>query len=265
MFFILSKLLPLFVYPVGLSCFLLLLSYWLPEQSRWRRGLLAAVFLLLWLSSSSFVSDRLLYSLERRYLPPAELPQGDVIVVLGGGTRSADYPRQIVEVSDSGDRVIYAAWLYHQGVADTLLVTGGDASVFSPPNSATSAANMLALLQILGVPETAVIQEHRSLNTYENALYSKPLLEEIEAEKILLVTSAFHMPRSVAIFEKQNISVIPMPTDFEIILYEENPEDSPNFVNLLSKFLPEVSNLDETTTVIKEYLGMFVYWLRGWL
>src|SRR5690606_30182135 len=73
---------------------------------------------------------------------------------------------------------------------------------------------MTELLVALGVPEEAILPEDRSRNTYENALYVRELLAQADSNEIVLVTSALHMPRSVAIFERQGFSVTPAPVDY---------------------------------------------------
>lgn len=265
MFIYLSKLLPIFVYPIGLACILMLISLFRPRQPRWQRGLVGLALLILWLSSSRLVAATLLRSLEWRYLPPAEVPTADVIVVLGGGTKTAEYPRPTVEVSEAGDRTLYAAWLYHQGVAEHLLLTGGHVFTSTLATEPPEAEDMLTIMQMLDVPDEAIWLETKSRNTYENALYSRPLLAEKGINTILLVTSAIHMPRSVAIFEKQGFTVIPLPTDFIVTESSWQEITSLTFQGQFGNVLPTVENLQFTTWALKEYIGMAVYRLRGWL
>ena len=111
MFVYLSKLLPLLVYPLGLACILLILALALAKHPRWRRGLVIAALALLWLGSNRWVSYGLARSLEWRHLPPDTAPRAAAVVVLGGGTESADPPRPMTEINDAGDRVLYAARL----------------------------------------------------------------------------------------------------------------------------------------------------------
>jgi uncharacterized SAM-binding protein YcdF (DUF218 family) len=107
--------------------------------------------------------------------------------------------------------------------------------------------------------------ETESLNTYENAILSKPMLQAEEAETVLLVTSALHMPRSVAIFEKQGIPVIPAPTDYEFLQADWQVTDSGDRLFYAMSFMPEADSLELTTQTLKEYLGILIYRLRGWL
>ena len=265
MFIFLSKLLPIFVYPVGLTCIFILLAAALPQRHRWRRRLMGLAFLLLWLSSSSLVAAPLVRSLEWRYLPPTDVPPAEVIVVLGGGTKTADYPRQIVELSEAGDRTLYAAHLYHQGKADHILLSGGNVFTDTLTNAPPEAEDMLAIMQMLNVPEEAIWLETESRNSYENALYSHTLLQNKGIHTILLVTSAIHMPRAVALFEKQGFTVIPLPTDFVVTQQGWEAITRPTFLAQLGNVLPTVENLQLTTWAMKEYVGTAVYRLQGWL
>ena len=124
MILFLSKLLPLFVYPLGLACIILLITLFLKTGTKWKEISIAVAFALLWLGGNRWVSVSLRRSLEWQYVPPDLLPVVDVIVVLGGGTESAQFPRPIVELNSAGDRMLYAGWLYHQGVAPKLLLSG---------------------------------------------------------------------------------------------------------------------------------------------
>jgi len=264
MFVYLSKLLPLLVYPLGLACILLALALIFDKRRVWRRGMMIAALALLWLGSNRWVSYGLARSLEWRHLPVQNTPQAEVIVVLGGGTESADPPRPMTEVNGAGDRVLYAARLYHQGVAPKILVSGGNLD-FSTARGETPAEEMADLLALTNVPQDAIWLQSDSQNTYEDALYSTQILEKQGIEEIILVTSALHMPRSLALFEKQGITVIPAPVDFTIT--EQNWENAfrPGVDEFVIYLLPNASSLGLTTNVLKEYIGMLVYGLRGWL
>jgi uncharacterized SAM-binding protein YcdF (DUF218 family) len=264
MFVFLSKFLPLFVYPLGLTCVLLVIALLVRTGSRWLKILVGAALALLWLGGSDYVSTSLVRSLEWQHLPSENLPEAEMIVVLGGGTGSAQYPREIVELSGAADRMFYASWLYHQGVAPRLLLTGGNIPWLGVQET-KSAENMAFVMQMLGVPEQVLLLETASLNTFENAVFSKAILDQEGVSRIVLVTSAMHMPRSVKIFEAQGFDVIPAPTDFAVSQAGWDRLWKPDLVTQIFHVLPNVDNLSATTLALKEYLGMLVYSLRGWL
>ena len=261
MFVFLSKLLPLLAYPLGLACVLVLLGLFV-RQERWRRGFLILALLVIWVGGNRWVSVELARSLEWQYLPPDEIPPAEVIVLLGGGTAPVEYPRQIVEVNSGGDRVIYAAWLYHQGKAPHILVSGG--MLDWSERGSSPAVEMAVLLKMLGVPDQAMWLEAESRNTYENAVNSARILQEKGIQRILLVTSAAHMPRAVRLFEAQGLEVVPLPTDFTVTVGGGDEETYGDWRSLAIGFFPTVDNLSLTTRILKEYFGIMVYQLRGW-
>ncbi|WP_299024731.1 YdcF family protein [uncultured Thermanaerothrix sp.] len=263
MFVFLSKFLPLLVYPLGLACVLLILAL-IRSSARSKQLLVLGAFLLLWLGGNRWVAYSLARSLEWRYLPPDEIPQAEAIVVLGGGTEAPSYPRLFVEVNGAGDRVLFAARLYKQGKAPHILLSGGYISWLSQRGS-TPAEEMADLMRLIGIPEEALWLQPRSQNTYEDALYSSEMLRERGIRNIILVTSAQHMPRSVALFEHQGFKVIPAPTDYTVT--ESNWQDlwRPNLARQLINLLPTADHLGLTTSSLKEYLGILIYHLQGWL
>lgn len=262
MFTFLSKFLPDFVYPVGLACILLIVGLVLWKRRSVAKKIVIASLVVLWLGGNRWVALTLMRSLEWQYLPPEQIPQADVIVTLGGGTQPLDYPRQIVEVESAGDRVLYAAWLYKQGAAERILLSGG--YLHWHEYITTPAGEMAQILVALGVPEDAILLEADSRNTYENAVYAREILGELGVNKIILVTSAWHMPRSVAVFEKQGFEVIPAPTDYTVTQTVWHELISPDLTTILLDFMPSADSLSKTTMILKEYIGMFIYKLRGW-
>ena len=127
-------------------------------------------------------------------------------------------------------------------------------------------ANTMAdLLANMGVPRDALILETRSRNTYENAVEVKQMLTALDAARVGLVTSAMHMPRSVAIFAKQGIDVVPLPTDYRVTYADWNYYTQANLAVQFYNLAPTAGNLDKLSDALKEYLGIAVYWLRGWL
>jgi uncharacterized SAM-binding protein YcdF (DUF218 family) len=264
MFIFLSKLLPLFVYPLGLSVILLVAAALANNNRKSSRILILAAVALLWLSSTTGVSNLLARSLEWRYLPLEEIPAADAIVLLGGGTESAAYPRSNVEINGAGDRVLYAAELFFEGRSPRILLSGGEIS-WQNNGSSTPAQDMALLLVKLGVPESALILENESQNTYENALKAREILSELEIDNILLVTSAMHMPRAVALFEKQGFVVTPVPVDYSVTENDSVENTSGSLINRVLNVVPSASSLALTTNALKEYLGMLIYTLQGWM
>ena len=264
-FLFLSKLIPLFIYPLGLASILLILGLLMGlkrKRSRWASLPIFLALVILLTASNTFLSDRLMKSLEWQYVPPAEIPNTDAIVVLGGAVRSISPPRIMGDLNEHGDRLLYAAKLYQEGKAPLLVLSGGLIDWYG--NSGSEAADMAAILQIMGVPEDAMIEEPNSLNTYQNAIYTKKILAEKGIKKVILITSAFHMPRAVLIFRRQGIDIIPAPTDF-LISKQKLQEYNYSLESKIISFLPNTGSLDNTTKAIKEYIGILVYRLRGWL
>lgn len=264
MFVFLSKFLPIFVYPLGLACVFLVFSLLIKRQSRWLKLCIGIALAILWLGGTKTVSMILVRSLEWQHLPPEDLPSAEMIVVLGGGTDTAEYPRPIVELGGAADRVFYASWLFHQGAAPRLLLTGGYIS-WMGDREGSPAENMAVVLEMLGVPDNALVLETESKNTYENAVFSKGIFDREEISQVILVTSALHMPRALALFEKLGVQVIPAPTDYTLTQADWDRLWEPDLLIQFFNLFPSVGNLSTTTTVIKEYIGMMVYKWRGWI
>lgn len=264
MFLYLSKLLPLLVYPLGLACLLLLAVVLLRKRPRWVLWLGLAAFLLLWLGGNRLVSMALARSLEWQFLPPVELPTAEVIVLLGGGERGEAAPQQLAGINEAGDRLIYTAWLYQQDAASHVLASGGVVGV-DGPSLEPGAESMRQLLNIMGVPDSALWLEPHSRNTYENAVETKKLLDAKGIRRIILVTSAMHMPRAQAIFAKQDFDVIPAPTDYRVTQTNWDYYLTPDVAIQAFNLFPSAEALDNTVQTLKEYTGILVYRLRGWL
>jgi uncharacterized SAM-binding protein YcdF (DUF218 family) len=263
MFLFLSKLLPIFLYPLGLTCLLLVITLILMfKRSRWAFIPVALGLTALLICGNGSISNSLVRSLEWQHIPQGELPQADAIVILGGALRAPNFPRPMVEVMESGDRVLYGARLYREGKAPIIIASGGRIDWLG--GQASESADIETLLMTLGVPQTAILQEPDSLNTHENAVNVRRLMEFKGIKRVLLVTSAIHMPRSLKIFQKEQIDAIPAPTDF-LTTPGEREEQNQTLGGVILDFMPQSDRLDQTTNALKEYVGMFIYWLRGWL
>ena len=244
------------IYPLGLSLSLTLLALMLFALRRRRQGLICIGTALCWLGlwSLPVVSDTLRLSLETQFenRPVADLPTADAIVVLGGGISSVPPDWPYPNLSEGADRVWHAARLYHAGKAPRMIISGGSLPWLGKRISEAEATRQF--LVDLGVPEDALMLEDRSCSTRENALYTAELLQEHGLDRVLLVTSALHMPRALATFRNAGVNAVPAPADFEVI---------PEPTHIL-RWLPDAEALSESTRAIKEYLGLWVYRWRGW-
>lgn len=258
MFVFLSKLLSPLVYPLGVASLLWLAAvvlHWRGHlQTAWRCGLAGIIIVLLF--SNPQVAEALLGSLENDFAPAPvhSYPVVDAIVVLGGTTFAPQPPRLQVEVSGAFDRLLHGMRLLRAGRAPTLLLSGGVISFLT--GSTMSEADRLAHLATeYGVAPEQLLLESRSRNTYENGLFSTGLLQERGLRRILLVTSASHMRRSVSVFSRHDLEVIAAPTDFSVVDKPFSP----------MRLMPDVEALRASSRAIKEYVGLCAYWLRGYI
>lgn len=255
--FFLSKLIPLFVYPAGLASLLLIAALIFWKKQKFSRWMVVLAFAVIFILGNRWVSMTIVRSLEQRYLPQEKYAKADVAIVLGGGTDPVLYPRLIPEVNGAGDRVVYAVKLYKDGIVDHIIVTGG--TVEWQGTFATSPAqDMSSLLQLMGVPADAIIEEGESLNTYEDAAFSTKIVQDHGWKNVILVTSALHMPRAMMEYEQIGLTVTPAPVDYTITDQEWADLLKPTFENVLINLLPTSANLKSTTSSMKEYIGMAV-------
>ncbi|MBO1351268.1 MAG: YdcF family protein [Hormoscilla sp. GUM202] len=264
MFLFLSKVLPLLIYPLGLSCLLMLVALGMLWKYPKKAAIpIALALVVLLVSGNGWVSDWLVRSLEWQHIPSQELPVADAVVVLGGGIKEWREPRPWPDLSEGGDRIVYGAQLYNQYKASILILSGGRID-WQKGTGSSESKDMAEIAEYLGVPRTAIIQDPNSLNTHENAVNVRKIMDERGINRVLLVTSAMHMPRAIGTFEKEGIDAMPAPTDF---LTTKPPLHERKLApgEILLNILPDVSRLGRTTKALKEYTGMVIYGLQGWL
>ncbi|MEP6841465.1 MAG: YdcF family protein [Bradyrhizobium sp.] len=255
MFFVLSKtigfmLLPTnFLIGLGFVGAVLLVTRF---GSLGRKLVMTAVFLLV-ICGLSPLGNMLLYPLESRF-PPWDPARGapDGIVVLGASIEadlSAAHGTPVVR--NAPDRIIAAAALAHRYPNARILFTGGSANLLS--NDAREADFAGGLFESLGVAKSRLIMERLSRNTLENAEFSKALIMPKEGERWLVVTSAFHMPRSVGLFRKAGFPVEAYPVDWRVGKRRDVLEFSYHALDGLAR-------LD---TAAREWMGLIAYRATG--
>jgi uncharacterized SAM-binding protein YcdF (DUF218 family) len=203
----------------------------------------------LWLWSLPIIAERAAWTLEHDF-PPVEamqLPDTDAIVLLGGFLDAAQPPfAPDPDLNSAADRAWFATRLWRMGKAPLLVCTSGRAPLSR--SIAPECPGAVQLLRDFGVPDHAVVVEGASRTTRENATGTARMLPP--GARILLVTSARHMPRSVAAFEHAGLTVVPAPTDHVF---------RPGRPFSITALLPSPGALAMSTSVWHEWLGRAWY------
>jgi uncharacterized SAM-binding protein YcdF (DUF218 family) len=259
--FLMKKIVPLLLYPVSLCLGILILGLfclWGTRRPRLGKVLVTLGTVLLLLLSLPCISEQFLTPLERRYpalLHPEKISwEGQKsgtspkwIVVLGGGHVSDPSLPASSQISPAAlGRVVEGVRLYKAIPGSKLLFSGG--RVFDPVPEAEVMAQIAGLL---GVKLQDISLESDSRDTADQA---EIIAKRIGRERFILVTSACHMPRSMALFRKRGLQPIPAPTDFQV---RESQGFDPN------RFFPQATSLGQVETALHEYLGLAWAWLRG--
>jgi uncharacterized SAM-binding protein YcdF (DUF218 family) len=188
-----------------------------------------------------------------------DAPQADAIVVLSGGRVTAPGAAGVSEWADA-DRFFGGIELFQAGKAPLLVFTGG----WSPwePNAKPEGDILIKYAEALGIPLVNMQSTSAVVNTVEEALAVSKLLKKNKSFinksgdqiKILLVTSAFHMPRAKRLFELENLQVIPFPVDFKVSASRE--------LSILD-LLPSAFSLSMTELALREFYGRSFYWIKS--
>jgi uncharacterized SAM-binding protein YcdF (DUF218 family) len=251
---VVAKLLGSLLYPLSAALLLLLVAALLHRRRPRLAATLGALALAwLWLWSTPWVAERAAGALERAHPPVAvaALPQADAIVLLGGLLEPLPAGAPLPgDLNGSADRAWFAARLWQAGKAPVLVCTGGLAPLSRAAGPECPA--VAALLADLGVPAEAIRIESASRTTRENAQAVRALLPG--AQRLLLVTSARHMPRALLAFRQLGLEPVPAPTDHAA---------QPGRPFAASALWPSAGALALSTAVWHEWLGRAWYRLGG--
>jgi uncharacterized SAM-binding protein YcdF (DUF218 family) len=253
MFFILSKLLFYLVMPLTWILIALFYAIFTRHQNRRKKALVTATILLLFFTNP-FISNEAWLAWEHPPTPINKLQQYDAAIILTGITNTDKSPHDRVYLQKGADRVMLPLQLYKEGYIQKIIISGGSGSL--TPKTPTEAAQLKRLLLYAGVPADVILTEEKSRNTHENALFTKALLQQQpQLKKLLLVTSAFHMRRAPACFQKQGISADGFSTDFYT---------SDRSFSMDQLLIPQELHLYHWQKLFHEVLGFIVYKIMGY-
>ena len=254
MFFVLSKVFWLLVQPLSVLLLLIVAAIVLVAFNRRRFAtvVLSVAAMSLGLLAFTSLGYVMIQPLEDRFALPGTPPeQVGAIVMLGGATKARpSTARQTVALNDAGERLTTTLWLAQRYPEAPIVLSGGGGLLSGDTESEAETARRFFVG--LGIDESRLILEGESRNTIENARFTRDLLIE-GAGPAVLVTSAFHMPRSVGLFRAEGVDVVPWPTDYR----------STGNQGFWFDIADPNANFDTAATALREWIGLLAYRVTG--
>jgi len=261
MFFILSKVLMFFVLPSNIVWMLVaagMIMLWRGRLAAGRR-LVAAGLASILIVGFSPLGTLLIYPLEQRFVlskaavaEPARLGRIDGVIVLGGfeDGRIAS-GRGLLALNEGGERLAETVRLAHALPDAKIVFSGGVGNLLLTAEDA--AASVGGYLESVGIARQRIVLEAKSRNTWENATMTREVLQPTPGKRYLLVTSAWHMPRSMGVFRQAGFDVVAWPVD-----YRTRGAD-----DLVRPFAAIGNGLERSDTAVKEWIGLAAYYLTS--
>ena len=233
------------LWPLTWVVVLLLIALFSKNPKRKKRSLIAAV-IILFVFSNRFILSLFAHAWD---VAPGPLPKGKVYsaaIILGGFTNE-DFTRHGF-FTDHSDRLIEAMYLKSSGRVSHIMMSGGNSDPGG--DGFTEAGWVKKTLLDMHYPDTAILIDKNSKNTYENATFTRKVLDNARLKPpYLLVTSAFHMRRALYIFRKHGVDVLPYPCDY---VAGNTNTATPDYL------IPNLYALSTWNFYIKELFGMMV-------
>jgi uncharacterized SAM-binding protein YcdF (DUF218 family) len=255
MFFFLSKTVGVLFLPLTIVSTLLLLAVFLRKPHHRKTCLWAGVGLLLFFSNT-FIANEAMLMWELPTKPYNILKQYEIGIVLTGTTQTRPYPNDRVYFNKGADRVTHTVELYKKGIIKKILISGGTGRLFGEDEPEANKYKKAMIL--MGVDTTHIFIENETRNTYESAIAVKPMLDSLglKAENCVLITSAFHMRRSLACYRKAGVNLDYFTTDFYAF---------PRNYYFDAFLVPSADALIKWQKLFKEWLGMAAYKMAGYI
>lgn len=250
MFFILSKLLLFLLIPfTWIMGLLVCICFTKSPRLKKRLTILTICIAIVFTNPWLYKKVNLAWQTPKRNLLPSE--QYETGILLTGMVQFDKFNEGFFGCS--ADRFIQTAALYHTGKIKKILVTGGSGSLFRTYLS--EAEYLKKVFMANAVPEKDIIVEPLARNTYENAIFSKKIIDSLKLKPpFLLITSTQHMPRSNAVFKKAGLTFISYPTDYHVVAEDFSFDDT---------LMPDPQLLKSWSELIKEIVGLVAYKLTG--
>jgi len=256
MLYIFSKVFGFFIQPFNVIMVLALLSA-LVKNRTWAKRLRWSTVILFLIFSNGIIFNECLLLWEKPAIPLSDLHGEYAYAIVLGGTVDMDRePKDRLFFHKGADRITHAINLYKAGKVKKIVFTGGNPRLFEDPTRDNSPLRDFYIM--CGVAPEDIIIESSSRNTRENALLVKEMLEkEHIGDRVILVTSGYHMRRSEACFRKVGLDVTGFSTDF----YSALPKDRFGVMG----FVPSPQVLTNWNFLIKEWIGYIGYKLAGYV
>jgi uncharacterized SAM-binding protein YcdF (DUF218 family) len=255
MFFFLSKTLSYLVMPLTIIFILLALALIL-RNPRWKKIALWTGIGLLYLFCNSFLANEAMHAWEVDTVPYAEMRPHTLGIVLTGATVPFRTPNDRVYFQRGADRVTHTVQLYKLGLIKKILISGGSGMLLREEEP--EANKFKKAMIMMGVDSANILIENETRNTAESAREVVKLLDSLHyrSEDCLLITSAFHMRRSLACYQKVGLKLEPFTTDFY---------SHPETYYLDSYLLPKLEALMIWHKLFKEWVGLAAYKAAGFV
>ena len=255
MFFVLSKTINYLTQPL-----VIVLIFWMASllirKPKWKKILKISSLSLLFLFTNEFLSNELIGLYETPVTPLSSIQKKyELGILLTGVTSTNKELKDRVYITSSPDRVNHAFMLYKTGIIKKILISGGSGQLLDA--SYSEARELKGIFLLMGVDSSSLLIEGESRNTYESAVAVKKMLDgKIKAEDCLLITSGYHMPRSIACFKKAGFRCNTFSTDIRHHKRELTPD---------SWLIPKAEAIGNWNTLMKEWVGLIAYKLSGYI
>lgn len=256
MFFILSKTVNYLTMPMVFICICFLASF-LVRGRKWKKGLLIAAISMLFFFSNDFIANEMMAAWEPDAIAYSELTKKyELGIVLSGVTIAEQTPDDRVYFQKGADRVVHTVQLYKLGIIKKILVSGGSGRLIEIGERESD--DIRSAMILMGVPSEDIMVENESRNTHESAIAVKEILnrDQFYPTNCILITSAFHMPRSIACFRKVDLDMDTFTTDF----YTHPRKFYPDTL-----FIPKAEAMMVWTKLIREWVGYVAYKIAGYV
>lgn len=255
MFFLLSKTLTFLVMPLTIITVFLVLSQVI-RSGRWSKRLLWTGLALLFIFTNEFLANELMKAWEVETTAYSSMKKYKLGIVLTGTVIPQLKPDDRVYFNRGADRVVHTVQLYKLGIIDKILVSGGSGRIIDVKER--EADRFKEAMMVMGVPDSVILLENETRNTYESAQEVKAILRDMHytAGDCVLITSAFHMRRSLACYRKAGVDLDTFSTDF----YAHGGTYYPD-----AFLIPKLDALVVWHKLFREWVGFIAYWFAGYV